>query len=163
MFEEAQSLNAIETKTVPFEFESAMLLKEPRNFASSDIVPPSCQKPNDRTSRLLRPLNRKALAPLASLKTERRLFPRAASRLIAPTDSDAPTDWASIVGLVTGILGLIGVPGFWILGIVFGAIGMKRTKNGSLRGRGMAVAGFICGLAYPLLVLLLVGILLAAL
>ena len=162
VFEKAQTLDAIETKTIPFEFESAMLLEEPKDFAVSDIVPPSTQKTKDRTSHLLRPLNRKALAPLASLKTERRLFPRASSRLITPADSDAPTDWASIVGLVTGILGLLGVPFFWVLGVVFGAICMKRTKNGSLRGRGMAVAGFVCGLAFPLLVLLLVGVLLSA-
>jgi hypothetical protein len=162
VFEEAYSLNAIAPKTLPFEFESAMLLKEPRNLASLDIVPPSRQKPNDRTSRLLRPLNRRALAPLASLKSERRLFRRAASMLSAPADSGAPTDWASIVALVTGILGFV-VPFFWILGTVFGAIGMKRTKDGSLRGRGMAVAGFICGLVYPLLVILLLGVLFAAL
>lgn len=161
VFEEAHSLSAIAPKTVPFEFESAMLFKETRNFASLDIVPPSRQKPNNWTGRLLRPLNRKALAPLASLKSERRLFRRAASMLSVPADSGAPTDWASVVGLVTGILGFF-VPYFWILGIVFGAIGMKRTKDGSLRGRGMAVAGFVCGLAAPLLVILLIGVLLAS-
>jgi len=162
VFEEAQSLNAIETKTVPHEFESAMLMTEPRNFALMDNVPTSRQKPTDRTSRFLRPLNRKAIAPLASLNNERRLLRRAAFRPNVPADSDAPTDWASIVGLVTGILGLF-VPFFWILGVVFGAIGMKRTKDGSLRGRGMAVAGFVCGLVTPVLIILLLGIIFAAL
>ena len=162
VFEEVQSLNAIETKTVPYVFESAVLMKGTRNFALMDNVSTSLQKPTDRTSRFLRPLNRKAIAPLASLNTERRLFRRAASRPNVPVDSDAPTDWASIVALVTGILGLF-VPFFWILGIVFGAIGMKRTKDGSLRGRGMAVAGFVCGLVTPLLLILLLGIVFAAL
>ena len=124
-------------------------------------MPPSRQKFNDRTNRLLRPLNRKALAPVARLKSERRLFRRAASILSVPADSSAPYDWASIVGFVTGVLGFV-IPLFWILGIVFGAIGMKRTKDGSLRGRGMAVAGFICGLAVPLLVILLLGVIFAS-
>lgn len=162
VFEEAQSLNTIETKTVPYEFESAMLLKGPRNLACVDIVPTARQKPTNRTSRLLRPLNRKAITSLASLNTERHLLRRAASRLNVPADSYAPTDWASIVALVTGILGLF-VPFFWILGIVFGAIGMKRTKDGSLRGRGMAVAGFVCGLVTPLLLILLLGVVFATL
>ena len=39
---------------------------------------------------------------------------------------------------------------------------MKRTKDGSLRGRGMAVAGFVLGLVVPLVVLLLIGLIFAA-
>ena len=162
VLEDAYSLNAIAPKSVPFEFESAILQKETRNFAALDIVRPTRQKSNDRTGRFLRPLNRKALAPLASLKSERLLFRRTASALRAPDDSGVPTDWASIVGLVTGILGFF-VPWLFILGIVFGAIGMKRTKDGSLRGRGMAVAGFALGLLAPLLLVVLVGVALATL
>ncbi len=62
-------------------------------------------------------------------------------------------DGMSIAGLVCGISGLatlvlcgIGlIPA--ILGVVFGVIGMKKVdaSNGSLQGRGMALAGAICG------------------
>ena len=62
-------------------------------------------------------------------------------------------DGMAIAGLVCGISGLatlvlcgIGlIPA--ILGVVFGVIGMKKVdaSNGSLQGRGMALAGAICG------------------
>jgi hypothetical protein len=58
----------------------------------------------------------------------------------------------SIAGLVCGISGLtligcgIGlIPA--ILGVVFGVLGMKKVdaSGGALKGRGMALAGAICG------------------
>ncbi|MSW33222.1 MAG: DUF4190 domain-containing protein, partial [Actinobacteria bacterium] len=62
-------------------------------------------------------------------------------------------DGMSIAGLVCGISGLatlvlcgIGlIPA--ILGVVFGLIGMKKidASGGALKGRGMALAGAICG------------------
>ena len=113
------------------------------------------------TNRVLRKLNRKGLTMVAGPTAEKRLFRRANPLMANPADSSAPFDWASIVGFVSGILGWA-VPGLWLLGIIFGAIGMKRTKDGSLRGRGLAVAGFVLGLTVPLVVILLIGILLAA-
>ena len=113
------------------------------------------------TNRVLRKLNRKGLTMVAGPTAEKRLFRRANPLMANPADSDAAFDWASIVGFVTGVLGWF-VPGLWLLGIIFGAIGMKRTKDGSLRGRGLAVAGFVLGLAVPLVVLLLIGVLLSA-
>ena len=113
------------------------------------------------TNRVLRKLNRKGLTMVAGPTAEKRLFRRANPLMANPADSDAAFDWASIVGFVTGVLGWF-VPGLWLLGIIFGAIGMKRTKDGSLRGRGLAVAGFVLGLAVPLVVILLIGVLLAA-
>ena len=113
------------------------------------------------TNRVLRKLNRKGLTMVAGPTAEKRLFRRANPLMANPADSDAAFDWASIVGFVTGVLGWF-VPGLWLLGIIFGAIGMKRTKDGSLRGRGLAVAGLILGLAVPLVVLLLIGVLLSA-
>ena len=98
---------------------------------------------------------------VAGPTTEKRLFRRVNPLMANPADSDAAFDWASIVGFVTGVLGWF-VPGLWLLGIIFGAIGMKRTKDGSLRGRGLAVAGFVLGVAVPLVVILLIGVLLAA-
>jgi hypothetical protein len=75
----------------------------------------------------------------------------------APQQAYAPVgpknDGMSIAGLVCGISGLatlllcgIGlIPA--ILGVVFGVIGMKKVdaSGGSLKGRGMALAGAICG------------------
>ena len=113
------------------------------------------------TNRILRKLNRKGLSMVAGPTTEKRLFRRVNPLMANPADSDAAFDWASIVGFVTGVLGWF-VPGLWLLGIIFGAIGMKRTKDGSLRGRGLAVAGFVVGVAVPLVVILLIGVLLAA-
>ena len=113
------------------------------------------------TDRVLRKLNRKGLTMVAGPTAEKRLFRRANPLMANPADSDAAFDWASIVGFVTGVLGWF-VPGLWLLGIIFGAIGMKRTKDGSLRGRGLAVAGFALGLAVPLVVILLIGVLLSA-
>ncbi|MEE2919762.1 MAG: DUF4190 domain-containing protein [Bacteroidota bacterium] len=113
------------------------------------------------TDRVLRKLNRKGLSMVAGPVSEKRLFRRANPLIANPADSDAPMDWASIVGFVTGIL-FWAVPGFWLLGIIFGAIGMKRTKDGSLRGRKLAVAGFVCGLVAPVVLFLLIGLLLAA-
>lgn len=113
------------------------------------------------TNRVLRKLNRKGLTMVAGPTAEKRLFRRANPLMANPADSDAAFDWASIVGFVTGVLGWF-VPGLWLLGIIFGAIGMKRTKDGSLRGRGLAVAGFVLGLAVPLVVILLIGVLLSA-
>lgn len=98
---------------------------------------------------------------VAGPTAEKRLFRRANPLMANPADSSAPFDWASIVGFVSGILGWA-VPGLWLLGIIFGAIGMKRTKDGSLRGRGLAVAGFVLGLTVPLVVILLIGVLLSA-
>ena len=139
-------------------------LLEPQ-FASFAIAEPMAEPMNVEevmlTNRVLRKLNRKGLTMVAGPTAEKRLFRRANPLMANPADSDAAFDWASIVGFVTGVLGWF-VPGLWLLGIIFGAIGMKRTKDGSLRGRGLAVAGFVLGLAVPLVVILLIGVLLAA-
>lgn len=61
----------------------------------------------------------------------------------------------SIIALVCGILGIIGA---WIpivcyftfvlsiLGIVFGAKGMKMAQANGGQGKGLAVAGLVCGI-----------------
>ena len=80
------------------------------------------------------------------------------------------TDNMAIAALVCGILG---ITTFWlcligavpsILGIVFGVIGKSRVdkSGGRLQGRGMALAGIICGsigvvLAIGLIVLFIVS------
>lgn len=69
-----------------------------------------------------------------------------------PQATGPKNDGMSIAGLVCGISGLtligcgIGlIPA--ILGVVFGVIGMKKVdaSGGALKGKGMALAGAICG------------------
>jgi hypothetical protein len=61
-------------------------------------------------------------------------------------------DGMSIAALVCGIVGLV-LTFCWvgvilgILGVIFGVVGIKKidASNGTLQGRGMALAGAICG------------------
>lgn len=80
-------------------------------------------------------------------------------------DDDArPFHWANIVGLVTGVLGLIvvflsGGGGLLLglLGLIFGAIGMKRSgETKEYRGWGMGLTGLIAGILILVLFLLLI-------
>ena len=79
-----------------------------------------------------------------------------------PTAASQPTvvyaqvgpknDGMAISGLVCGIVGLV-LTLCWvgvilgILGVVFGVLGVKKVdaSNGTLQGRGMGLAGAICG------------------
>lgn len=63
------------------------------------------------------------------------------------------TSGMSITAMILGIVGLVFVWAPFIgficalLGIIFGGIGMSQTKkNPNLSGRGMAVAGLVCGI-----------------
>ena len=161
-FENIYSLQPIAANALPLHTEPAVLLEAPLDLASAMSIPSLTRQPKERTGRFLRPIFRKSPGPVVGLNPERRLFRRGSSMLGAPADSSAPFDWASIVGFVTGVLGFVVWP-FWILGIIFGAVGMTNTKDGSLRGRGLAVAGFVCGLASPVLLLWFVGLELGAL
>lgn len=74
-------------------------------------------------------------------------------------------DLFSIIGFVAVFLGWL-LPLtllWWILAIVFSAIGLSRTKGGSRRGRGLAIAGLILGILSILLFLVLVVLLAAIL
>ena len=88
-----------------------------------------------------------------------------------PQATGPKNDGMSIAGLVCGISGLatlvlcgIGlIPA--ILGVVFGLIGMKKidASGGALKGRGMALAGAICGgVAIGLFVLYIVIVIINA-
>lgn len=69
-----------------------------------------------------------------------------------PQNAGPKNDGMSIAALVCGIVGIVLVF-CWvgvilgILGLIFGIIGMKKVErsNGMLKGRGMALAGAICG------------------
>jgi hypothetical protein len=75
---------------------------------------------------------------------------------------DGAWDIFSILSFGFGIIGILAVPIlFGILAIIFGAIGLSRTKNGARRGRGFAIAGFVLGLLVFFLLFLLFGLLLA--
>lgn len=67
----------------------------------------------------------------------------------APPANGQKVHWAAIVSLSTGIVGvlllniLLGA-----CGIVFGAIALKKISddNGTYKGKGMAIAGLVCGI-----------------
>ena len=56
----------------------------------------------------------------------------------------------AIAGMVLSLVGII--PCFWLfqipglLGAIFGFVGLKQTKDGARRGRGMAITGVVIGL-----------------
>jgi len=54
------------------------------------------------------------------------------------------TSGMAIASLVLGILWMGGLGA--LLAIIFGAIGMKQTRDGQVGGRGLAIAGLILGI-----------------
>ncbi len=71
-----------------------------------------------------------------------------------PVPAENPSKGMSIAALVCGILGIVGsfipVVGYFtlvlaILGIIFGAKGMKKAKSTN-QGKGLAVAGLVLGI-----------------
>ena len=63
--------------------------------------------------------------------------------------NEAVTDGMAIAGFVTGVLSLL-LFGFilGILGIIFSAVGLKRIRQEpeKRKGRGLAIAGLVCGI-----------------
>lgn len=60
-----------------------------------------------------------------------------------------PTDGFSVAALVTSLLG------FNVIAIVLGIVGLNRTKNGAMAGRGMAIAGIVIGSLWFVAILIL--------
>lgn len=54
------------------------------------------------------------------------------------------TDGVSVGALVASLLGLCTFLGF-LVGIVLGIIGLRRTRQGRAKGRGLAIAGIVVG------------------
>ena len=56
----------------------------------------------------------------------------------------------AVASMVLSLVGI--VPCFWglqipgVLGIIFGFIGLKQTKDNARKGRGMAIAGLVIGI-----------------
>ena len=114
-----------------------------------------------RTRRSLRPLNRKGLAVLALPSAEKRMLHRPFSRMDTPSDGEATYDWASVAGFAMGLLALLLIDSgsflmviLWLLGLGFSVYGVFRTKNGNLRGRGLAVLGVVLFGITPLVLFL---------
>ena len=69
----------------------------------------------------------------------------------------------AIAGFVCSLVGLI--PCFWlaqlpgILGTIFGFIGLKQTRDGQRKGRGMAIAAVVIGLILVAFAIVLVIVL----
>lgn len=79
-------------------------------------------------------------AELASMQTE---------KLHAPIDNWAQRGWIGIVSVICGVLGFI-APLFGFAALLLGFIGMNGKRN---RHTGVAIAGFVLGLAVVLLVI----------
>lgn len=68
------------------------------------------------------------------------------------------TNGFAVASLVLGIVGIllcfVWIP--WILAIIFGAVGIKQCNDDpSYTGKGMAIAGLVCGLVAATLILLI--------
>jgi hypothetical protein len=80
-------------------------------------------------------------------------------QLLAPDQTgDIRPHWMAILSLIAGILALVAYYGaipLGILAIVFGAIALRRINNdpATYRGRGMAIAGIVCGIVALAIVL----------
>lgn len=114
-----------------------------------------------RTRQSLRPLNRKGLSVLALPSAEKRMLHRSFSRVDSPSDGEATYDWASVSGFAMGLLALLLIDSgsflmviLWLLGLGFSVYGVFRTKNGNLRGRGLAVLGVVLFGITPLVIFL---------
>jgi hypothetical protein len=69
----------------------------------------------------------------------------------APHPATPGTDGVCVAALVTGLLGLGIVP------IVLGVVGIASARRCSARGRGMAIAGVVLGVASIVAVWIVVG------
>ena len=103
-----------------------------------------------RARRSVRPLNRRGLSALVLPNSKKRMLHRPFSRMTSPNDEEAPHDWVSSTGLALGVLALALIDSgsilmvwFWLLGLGFSVYGLFRTRNGNMRGRGLAVWGVV--------------------
>lgn len=167
VLEEAHTPEALAPATIPMECEPAILCKAPERLTvSSSAVAPSRPKTISRRARLLRPLSHNPIGALATLTPDRHLRRRLALRgthnSILPDEAvvqNAPVDEvciASILLVALIVVLSIGSGGgfpfpFHLPGILLGAIGMHRTKDGRHRGRDLALISVIFGIAVALI------------
>ena len=111
-----------------------------------------------RWNRVIRPLKKLGFPVVAGLDSKKRLMRRLGREESNPADGNAPYDWVSIVGFVAPLLGFwlalsselaiastVILPATLLVGVILGAIGLKRTKSGERRGRALAFVGFSLG------------------
>jgi prepilin-type processing-associated H-X9-DG protein len=72
------------------------------------------------------------------------------------------TNGLAIASLVLGLVGFC-VPGLGILAIILGAIGMNKTRDPRVGGKGLAIAGLVLGIVATMFIALQISILLPAL
>ena len=80
----------------------------------------------------------------------------------APPPGPQKSNGLAIGSLVTGLLGLI-VPFLGIVGVILGIFGLRKTRDPSVGGKGLAIAGISIGGASVLLFLCAFSVLLPAL
>ena len=99
----------------------------------------------------VRDLDFKNVIAMPNESTEVRLerrsaFKRFSNAIHSKLFPSAPgeTDGMSIAAMCCGICSLL-IFGFGVLGITFGAIGLKNTSENGTRGKGMAITGLVTG------------------
>ena len=125
---------------------SGRLVETPVALAT-ETPPPFRER---RARQPVHPLNRRGISVLVLPSSKKPMLHRPFSRMASPAEKEATYDWASITGLALGVLALALIDSgsilmvwFWLLGLGFSVYGLFRTRNGNLRGRGLAVWGVV--------------------
>ena len=144
--EEVATLETLTPTNVIVPHASTELVETPVAFATETPAPLK----ERRARRSLRPLNKRGLSVLVLPSSKNRMLHRPFFRMTSPNEGEATHDWASITGLALGVLALALIDSgsilavwCWLLGLGFSVYGLFRTRNGNLRGRGLAVLGVV--------------------
>lgn len=144
--EEVATMESLAPTNVIVPLASGRLVEPPVALATETPAPFS----DRRARRSVRPLNRRGISVLVLPNSKKRMLHRSFSRMVSPAEKEATYDWASITGLALGVLALALIDSgsilmvwFWLLGLGFSVYGLFRTRNGNLRGRGLAVWGVV--------------------
>ena len=127
----------------------------------SFVALPVVAAPNARRwHRVVRPLKKRNCPLVARRNSEKPLLRHLADVGSNRAEGNAPFDWASVVAFWTPLMtflwfssvaphvyGGVYFASSLLVGLVLGAIGLKRTKSGQKRGRRYAIAAFILSLA----------------
>lgn len=106
-------------------------------------------------NRLGRKLN---LKERLGIKLLNRKIKKAKAKAAAGEDVSDRFDGLAITGFVVGLVGLLSLnPILGIIGIIFSAIALGRLGRTGRRGKGLAIAGLVCGVVASLLYLLVLA------
>lgn len=155
--EEVATMETLAPTNVIVPLASTELVETPLALATETPAPFR----ERRARRSVRPLNRRGLSVLVLPSSKKPMLHRSFSRMVSPAEKEATYDWASITGLALGVLALALIDSgsiltvwFWLLGLGFSVYGLFRTRNGNLRGRGLAVWGVVLFGISPLALLI---------